>query len=95
MGLGEMREKPQRGPGRRRERARITSKYMPEATVVRNPLVAAQINVMHQKWLTEQFPSRVTKQDPDPKSVTSIKLRRRVHRHVARIYKAHAERTTA
>ncbi len=49
------------------------SKCNVEPAVIRNPKVAAQVGAMHEKWLAEQFPSRVTKLEPDPTSLTSIK----------------------
>lgn len=54
----------------------------------RNQKIVAQVNAMHEKWLREQFPSRVTKQEPDPNSISSIKKRHGVTRHVARMIAA-------
>jgi hypothetical protein len=45
---------------------------------------AAHIQAMADRWRTEQFPSRVTKAEPDPLSVSSIKLSLSCHRHMAR-----------
>lgn len=68
------------------------SKYIPGgsgANVARriyaNAGQIAQIAAMHAKWLAEQFPSRVTKQEPTRGSISQIKLEFRCHRAIARM----------
>lgn len=51
---------------------------------VRNAKVAEQMNAMHEKWMDEQFPSRVAKEAPTVNSISTVKLQTHCHRHVAR-----------
>lgn len=75
-----------RGPQRRRRTMRVSNnKYLPRPSPVKNPAVAEQVNAMHDKWLAEQFPSRVSKAEPNPDSISSIKKLHRCTRHVARM----------
>lgn len=53
-------------------------------TPVKNPKVAAQINEMHEKWLAAWRERNVVKQEPNPNSITQIKLRLGTFRSVAR-----------
>ena len=51
---------------------------------VKNPKIAANIDDMHEKWVREQYPSRVTKQPANPHSISSAKIAHGVHRDMAR-----------
>lgn len=53
-------------------------------TKVRNPKIAANINIMHDKWLSEQFPSRVNKPQDMAGSISTVKSSLHVNRGEAR-----------
>jgi len=42
---------------------------------VKNPKIGVHMANMFNKWWAEQFPSRVTKAEPDPNSITQTKIR--------------------
>lgn len=78
-------------PRKRRQGNASGRRYMPggpNANVspanVRNPTVGLQVALMHEKWVREQFPSRVTKVDAAPASISSIKQNLGCHRSKAR-----------
>lgn len=51
---------------------------------VKNPKVGANITAMHEKWLAEWRDRSGFKQEPNPNSISSVKLRLGTHRSVAR-----------
>ena len=51
----------------------IKKEQVKKPIFTRNRKVAANVQVMHEKWEQEQFPSRVQKQEADPQSITSRK----------------------
>lgn len=51
---------------------------------VRNPKQGAQMAAAHERWMAEQFPSRVEKRSADPASVSFTKQAARCHRFKAR-----------
>ena len=63
------------------------NKYKPRPTEVRNARVAQQMSDMHDAWFAKNYTRVVAKGEPDPESITSIKLLHRVHRGVARAMK--------
>lgn len=71
--------KAQRGPAPAGKRWRDHGIYIPgganpnvEPTRVRNPKVAANVQMMHEKWFG-RFPVFPMKMEPDPNSISSIK----------------------
>jgi len=60
-------------------------KMVRKPNILRNPKIGKQIAEMHDKWVREQFPSRVNKPQPDPRSLSNIKLRNNCTRHQARL----------
>lgn len=58
---------------------------------IRNSKIAANVNMMHEKWLAESFPSRhLSKHKPErnPLSLSSIKMRAGVTRAQARLMRS-------
>lgn len=71
------------------------SKYIPSGPnanvalpIVRNAKISSNVGMMHDKWLSEQFPSRVRKKDPEHLSISSLKIVHRCRRAVARTIQA-------
>lgn len=54
------------------------------AIPVKNPKVGANVLMMHEKWLADWRDRSAMKTEPNPASISSIKLRLGTHRSVAR-----------
>lgn len=58
------------------------------AAIIRNPKVAANVAMMHEKWLSNYFPSSVKKIESSQFSITTLKHTHRCTRAVARTINA-------
>lgn len=70
--------------GYRTKPARVMER---KPNILKNPKIGKQIQEMYEKWEREQFPSRVNKPEADPESISSIKKKHRIPRHLARMIK--------
>lgn len=74
-----------RGPNPFKRRSRKPKEYYKGGTPIKNKKIAANVDMMFQKYLAAKAEhTPVHKQEPDPHSITTVKRRTGLPRHLAR-----------